>query len=191
MLDYGLSGYGSPCRFGGKCEEYKDETSAWARGGLPGTCATSARVLAPARCPNWIWGVGLLQLCRLTSFIAGVRQVAPAVCRARVARNRRSVLVRIAWRYSIGTLHGVRPVALDSGFVRARLHLDRFFALPIIPYKTLGKPYEKWGSKAATASAVVFVLFNHYQIIAIVGSAEVEVPISCSALTQGGPSPTR
>ena len=42
----------------------------------------------------------------------------------------------------------------------------------------MGKPYEKWGSKAAAASAVVFVLFNHYQIIAIVGSGEVEVPIS-------------
>ena len=66
-----------------------------------------------------------------------------------------------------------------------------FFARPIIQYKTLGKPYEKWGSKAAAASAVVFVLLNHYQIIAIVGSAEVEVPISCSALTQGVPSPTR
>ena len=110
------------------------QVSAWARGGLPGTCATSARVLAPARCPNWIWGVGLLQLCRLTSFIAGVRQVAPAVCRARVARNWRSVLVRIAWRYSIGTLHGVRPVALDFGFVPARLHLDRF--LPFLSSST-------------------------------------------------------
>ena len=42
----------------------------------------------------------------------------------------------------------------------------------------MGKPYEKWGSKAAAASAVVFVLLNHYQIIAIIGSAEVDAPMT-------------
>ena len=55
------------------------------------------------------------------------------------------------------------------------------------PPGTSGARFQLW----STASAVVFVLLSHYQFITIVGSAEVGVPISCSALMQGGPSPMR
>ena len=90
-----------------------------------------------------------------------------------------------------GTLHGVRPVALDSGFVRARLHLDRFLPFPLSRTR-------HWASRTRSGDPRLprQVLWSSFCSTTTKSSPSLAARRSryrfpWSALTQCGPSPTR